>query len=102
VGVLLLRDLNLNLLESALNKFALGMCGQVTTPTVPAEITKEICSGCQTYKYIDKKTEEVIYCCVPAIIKEQICPCSKCILKMVCQEICLKFDNYIYKKRGEI
>ncbi len=74
------------------------MCGQVTIPTAPVKTKEEVCSGCMTYKTIDDETKEIIYCFVSYIMDGQYCPCSKCILKMVCEEICLPFDIYIRKK----
>jgi hypothetical protein len=83
----------------ALKGSALGMCGQVTTLTVPVKTKKEVCSGCSTYETIDESTDIIIYCFVPHHINGQYCPCSTCILKMMCEDTCLKFDIYIHKKK---
>ena len=74
------------------------MCGQVTTPTAPVKTKEEVCNGCMTYKTIDEETKEIIYCFVSHVIDGHYCPCSKCILKMVCQEVCFPFELYLNRK----
>lgn len=71
----------------------------MTTQTAPAKTKEEVCSGCSTYKTFDDVSEEIIYCFVPHIINGKYCPCSTCILKMMCEDTCLKFDIYIHKKK---
>jgi hypothetical protein len=74
MGVLHQKEINLNS-SVVLKGFALGICGQVTTPTVPAKTKEEICNGCSTYKTFDDVSEEIIYCFVPHIINGKYCPC---------------------------
>lgn len=71
----------------------------MTTPTVPAETIdpKVICYGCLTYKYTDKVTNESFYCYIQPVVNGKICPCSTCILKIVCEETCSEFNIYLDK-----
>ena len=64
----------------------------------------KVCEGCKTYEegvatipLEDRK--KVVYLCnvsVPFIpVKSMLCPCSECLVKMVCEVKCDELEDYI-------
>ncbi len=68
-----------------------------------------VCAGCLTYvlstdlqkmtnimvNILNKDvTEEDLQCSIEHMINGIKCPCSSCIVKMMCDQSCEKFDNY--------
>lgn len=52
------------------------------------EIRKAICKGCFTYSNCD------LQCSIKPITNGIRCPCSTCIIKMMCNEPCDKLHQY--------
>lgn len=51
------------------------------------------CIGCQSYRGAP-------YCSIrriPYIPKGLICPCSICLIKVICGNACQEFEDFIYK-----
>lgn len=88
-----------------------------TTDYVKQSIIDEIinmCIGCRSYE-IMKKTmsyyfrsactsgaKSIPICDRRVLHAEGICPCSICLIKMMCQTKCEKFDAYINSERKDL
>lgn len=67
-----------------------------------------ICRGCKTYEdeinnLTDAEKKGICNVSYP-FIDDTVCPCSECIVKMVCEHTCKKLNSYIFsnnKKRNE-
>lgn len=67
----------------------------------------EICKGCRTYNICSKNISEhldqhkiYIYLCnasSPFIEGRGICPCSDCVVKMICENPCEKYKAFTSK-----
>ncbi len=64
----------------------------------------KICRGCRTYEddmrslSEDQKKHYLYLCNVSIPFKEEeICPCSTCIVKMVCNRKCKELNDHTYK-----
>ena len=54
------------------------------------KIRKKVCDGCRTYAMIDEDNT----CLMPHMKNGKPCPCSECLIKMVCNEVCVKLEEY--------
>ena len=53
--------------------------------------TNYLCKGCITFM-----NEDDVVCSASQInTQKNRCPCSKCIVKMICEESCLEFNLYL-------
>jgi len=74
------------------------------TLTVHAKTKEEICQGCQSYanrskcwryRYInDDGTTKIVPCYTLPFIEDKICPCSSCIIKSICNDLCEDYAEY--------
>lgn len=56
---------------------------------------KEYCEGCATFLTIDNSIEErEIMCAIEPVINGKICPCSKCIVKSMCEDSCARLHRF--------
>lgn len=53
------------------------------------KLIKKICKGCSSYGYIEE--------CLFASMANDICPCSTCLIKGICNTTCNEFDEYCEK-----
>lgn len=62
----------------------------------PKQMRWNVCPGCATYVEVQRITQEmknngyqdVPQCEIKPYYKGKYCPCSKCIVKMMCEEMC--------------
>lgn len=54
------------------------------------ELRRSVCKGCLTYETMNEDQ----LCPVPHKINRKPCPCSKCMIKMVCEDTCDEFRLY--------
>jgi hypothetical protein len=54
------------------------------------ELRERICKGCNSAADNNKCT----ICIEPINDREETCPCSSCLVKMICNESCLEFRDY--------
>ncbi len=56
-----------------------------------------ICPGCATYVKVGRIIRDTInapQCVINPYHKRRTCPCSKCLIKMICEETCDKLEDY--------
>lgn len=58
---------------------------------------EDVCEGCATYS---KSSSSILYqtddwCNIKARKGKHICPCSTCLIKMICDELCDEIEYYI-------
>ena len=53
-------------------------------------IRKKVCEGCVTYAKLNENNT----CLMPHMKNGIPCPCSQCLIKMVCNEVCAKLEEY--------
>lgn len=67
----------------------------------------KICEGCKTYRVCMSSLEDAgdssdfVYICnesSPYIEGKGYCPCSSCVIKMICEERCEKYDAFNSKE----
>jgi hypothetical protein len=74
---------------------------------MPADIFQKhmrwnICPGCVTYVEVEKITREMEengykdspQCTIEPYYKGKFCPCSRCIVKMMCEDMCEELINW--------
>jgi len=54
---------------------------------------RDICIGCYTYKSIDMGNKPA--CTINPIKGGKHCPCSTCLVKMMCEEVCDKLGEFV-------
>jgi len=66
------------------------------------EFKEMVCKGCRIYEVLDR----CLYkrCLYPSkhVPKALICPCSICLIKMICTIKCEKFNIYINSERSNL
>jgi hypothetical protein len=55
------------------------------------QIRDRLCSGCSSADYDNYKCT---VCVEPINGRGETCPCSNCLIKMICAESCLEFRDY--------
>lgn len=55
------------------------------------KVRDKVCKGCTTYEFSLKWGSP---CNIPHKVSGHVCPCSKCLVKMVCTEVCDVVENY--------
>jgi len=68
----------------------------------PKHMAYSICPGCATYEEVEKVREvqskdgygDAPQCAIKPYHRGKRCPCSECLVKMMCQEMCEELVNY--------
>jgi len=67
------------------------------------ELMREtICKGCTTLATIERMQRGIAQCAVKPSMGHQVCPCSTCLIKMICEETCYPFQMYLSNDRERI
>ncbi len=69
---------------------------------MPKHMRDSICPGCATYAEVGKVREiqnqsgytDSPQCAIKPYYRGKTCPCSKCLIKMVCEDTCDRMDDY--------
>jgi hypothetical protein len=69
---------------------------------IPKHESYAICPGCLTYNEVEKVREQQkedghvdgAQCTIPPYNKGKVCPCSKCLVKMMCENMCEDLLQY--------
>ena len=59
------------------------------------EVRERICTGCNNFVIEDD--DGCTICIEPINSKGEVCPCSTCLIKMMCSHSCEEFRNYCDK-----
>ena len=73
--------------------------------TPKEKLRKDVCPGCLTYIIAEDLTKQHtdgtgnvnpydLQCGIAPVVNGMNCPCSVCIVKMVCNESCYRIDEY--------
>ena len=63
---------------------------------------ENICKGCRSYKLPNNNSKVKIRGCaieIPFISNNVKCPCLDCIIKMICNDMCDRFNAYAKTSR---
>lgn len=52
------------------------------------------CVGCYTDTHHETRQGTITVCNIKMLNREGKCPCTRCIIKMVCHDSCDDFDNF--------
>jgi len=62
-----------------------------------------VCKGCKTYVNPSiNNSKKILVCYAPHKKNGHVCPCSECLVKMICEIKCDKFHRYIKKDTYDI
>jgi len=60
------------------------------------------CRGCATYEDVRQGVDRsLIYCSYRIVNKDGRCPCTKCVVKVMCETACVVYNKYVKKLRSE-
>ena len=60
---------------------------------------RRLCEGCNSNSFSINVNREICICNTLPIKDNKTCPCSICIVKSMCQNVCEEFKRHVYSER---
>lgn len=64
-------------------------------------MSKHCCDGCSTYFFTNEETNEEFYCDYAKYNDTGDCPCAKCLVKTMCEDVCYSMSDWSNEMREE-